>query len=131
MPEKEPKLNKLRKGPRIAAAATLAACMVTMFAVLGGVGSAQSSVSAGEYQYGAKVTICHKGKNTITVGKAAVAAHLRHGDTMGTCGAAKAKKAKNAKAAAAHAKAHAAKAKAAEKSQAPADKPGKGKGRGK
>ena len=124
VPVKGAPLNKLRKGPRIAAAATLAACMVTMFAVLGGVGSAQSSVSAGQYQYGAKVTICHKGKNTITVGKAAVPAHLRHGDTIGTCAAAKAKKAKKAKAAAAHAK-------AAEKSQAPADKPGKGKGRGK
>jgi microcystin-dependent protein len=128
-------LKKLRKGPRIAAAATLAACMVTMFAVLGGVGSAQSSVSAGQYQHGAKVTICHKGKHTITVGKAAVPAHLRHGDTIGSCtsAAAKAKKAKKAKAAAAHAKADAAKSKAAEKSQAPAegDKPGKGKGRGK
>ena len=31
-----------------------------------------------------KVTICHKGK-TITVGAPAVAAHLRHGDTLGEC----------------------------------------------
>jgi hypothetical protein len=31
-----------------------------------------------------KVTICHKGK-TITVGAPAVAAHLRHGDTVGEC----------------------------------------------
>jgi hypothetical protein len=122
-------LKKLQKG-RIAAAATLATCMVTMFAVLGGVGSAQSSVSAGQYQYGAKVTICHKGKNTITVGKAAVAAHMRHGDTIGSCASAAAKS-KAAKAKAAKAKAAAAKSKGAEKSQAPADKPGKGKGRGK
>ena len=112
--------------------------MVTAFAALGGVGSAQPSVSAGQYQYGAKVTICHKGKNTITVGKAAVPAHLRHGDAIGSCAsAAKAKAAKiqaaKAKAAAAKAKAAAAKAKAAEKSQAPAEgeKPGNGKGRGK
>ena len=108
--------------------------MVTLFAALGGVGSAQSSISAGQYQYGAKVTICHKGKHTITVGKAAVPAHLRHGDTMGTCAAAKAK-AKKVKAA--KAKAHAAKEHGAEKSNtpekshAPADKPGKGKGKGK
>ena len=106
--------------------------MVTAFAALGGVGSAQTSVSAGQYQYGAKVTICHKGKNTITVGKAAVPAHLRHGDAIGSCASAAAK-AKAAKVKAAKAKAAAAKAKAAEKSQAPAEgeKPGKGKGRGK
>lgn len=34
-----------------------------------------------------KVTICHKGKNTITVDKSAVPAHLNHGDTMGPCSA--------------------------------------------
>jgi hypothetical protein len=92
--------------------------MVTMFAVLGGVGSAQSSVSAGQYQYGAKVTICHKGKNTITVGKAAVPAHLRHGDAIGSCASVAAKKA---------AKAEAEKSHKAQESQ----KPGNGKGRGK
>ncbi len=32
-----------------------------------------------------KVTLCHKGKNTITVGAPAVDAHLRHGDTPGEC----------------------------------------------
>jgi hypothetical protein len=32
-----------------------------------------------------KVTLCHKGKNTITVGKPAREAHLRHGDTLGPC----------------------------------------------
>ena len=32
-----------------------------------------------------KVTLCHKGKRTITVGKPAVKAHLRHGDTLGPC----------------------------------------------
>jgi hypothetical protein len=34
-----------------------------------------------------KVTLCHKG-HTITVGKPAVPAHLRHGDTLGPCHAA-------------------------------------------
>ena len=33
-----------------------------------------------------KVTLCHKGMNTITVGAPAVAAHERHGDTLGACG---------------------------------------------
>src|SRR5829696_10455891 len=32
-----------------------------------------------------KVTLCHKGMNTITVGAPAVAAHERHGDTLGAC----------------------------------------------
>jgi len=32
-----------------------------------------------------KVTICHKGK-TITISKAALQAHLNHGDTEGACG---------------------------------------------
>jgi len=32
-----------------------------------------------------KVTICHKGKNTLTVAEPAVAAHIAHGDAMGAC----------------------------------------------
>jgi len=32
-----------------------------------------------------KVTLCHKGKKTLTVGAPAKAAHLRHGDTEGQC----------------------------------------------
>lgn len=32
-----------------------------------------------------KVVLCHKGKNTLTVGSAAQAAHLRHGDGVGAC----------------------------------------------
>ena len=48
--------------------------------------------SAAQYQYGpsgkqygkTKVTLCHKGK-TITVGKPAAKAHLRHGDKLGPC----------------------------------------------
>ena len=104
-----------RKPPRIAAAAALVACMVTAFAALGGVGQAQNAISAGQSQYGKKVTICHKGK-TITVSKKALPAHLRHGDTVALCSSAKAKKAKAAKAKAAEhkaAKAKAAKIKAA------------------
>ena len=123
-----------RKSPRVAVAAALATGMLTVFAALGGVGVAQSAVSAVQYQYGKKVTICHKGK-TITVSKNAVPAHVRkHGDTLGPCtsAAAKAKAAKAAKAA----KVKAAKVKAekahAEKPNAQkGEKPGKGKGRGK
>ena len=104
---------------RAAAAAALAASLLVAFAALGGVSAGQSAISADQYQYGKKVTICHKGK-TISVAKAAEPAHMRHGDAAGTCAAAaaKAKKAKAAKAAAAKA--------AAEQKQA--ESKGKGKG---
>jgi hypothetical protein len=32
-----------------------------------------------------KVTLCHKGRNTIEVGEVSLRAHLSHGDTLGTC----------------------------------------------
>lgn len=32
-----------------------------------------------------KVMVCHKGKHEITIGEPAVAAHLNHSDTIGTC----------------------------------------------
>lgn len=42
--------------------------------------------STAQYQYGAKkVTLCHKGKKTLTVGAPAAKAHQRHGDTLGPC----------------------------------------------
>ena len=34
---------------------------------------------------GEKVTICHKGKNTLSVGADAVTAHLAHGDELNAC----------------------------------------------
>ena len=108
---------------RIAAAAALASGLLAAFALLGGAGVAQSAISAVQYQYGKKVTICHKGK-TISVSKAAEPAHVRHGDSVGTCAAAKAKKAKAAKAKAAKAKA------AAPKQDDSAEKPGNGHGKG-
>jgi hypothetical protein len=32
-----------------------------------------------------KAALCHKGNKTLTVGAPALAAHLRHGDTLGAC----------------------------------------------
>ena len=112
---------------RAAIATALAISLLAAFAALGSVGAAQSTISAAQYQYGKKVTICHKGK-TISVGRAAERAHVRHGDSVGTCAAAKAKKAKAAKAAAAKAKAA---AKKQDKSEERGDNPGKGNGKGK
>ena len=123
---------KPKKTPRIAAAAVMVVCMLVAVAALGGVGHAQNVITAAEGAYGKKVTICHKGKKTISIGKSAWPAHQRHGDTLGTCAsaAAKAKKAKAAKAKAEAAKAKAEQKKAEKKQDQAADKPGKGKGKG-
>jgi microcystin-dependent protein len=122
-------LSNSRKTPRLAAAIAVAVCMVMAFAALGGVGLAQTSGGPGGKQYDKKVTICHKGKKTISISKSALPAHQRHGDAVGTCAAvAKAKKAKAAKAA--KAKAAAAKAKA-EKAKAEKAEQSKGGGKGK
>ena len=49
----------------------------------------RSAAGPGYGYPGAKVTLCHQTGSdrnvTITVAQAAVAAHLRHGDTMGAC----------------------------------------------
>jgi hypothetical protein len=59
---------------------------VVALAGLGGAGG----IAVAQYQYGAKVTICHNagphGKQvTITVSQNALPAHLRHGDELGPC----------------------------------------------
>jgi hypothetical protein len=120
---------------RFATAAALVTSLLVAFAALGGVGVAQSAISAVQYQYAQKVSVCHKGKKTISISQNAWPAHQRHGDALGTCAsaAAKAKKAKAAKAA--QAKAEAAKAKAEtaksdKKSDDSAETPGKGHGKG-
>jgi uncharacterized membrane protein YgcG len=70
---------------RVFVAAAVAVVASLAFAALGGIGLAGSAISLAQYQYGKKVTLCHKGKNTITVSAKAVPAHLRHGDKLGPC----------------------------------------------
>ena len=56
------------------------------FALFGAGGSSVFGINVAEAGYGQeKVTICHKGKNTLTVGAPAVKAHTAHGDTIGAC----------------------------------------------
>ncbi len=74
-----------RIASRKAIAAAVAIASVVAFASLGGVGLAKSAIALAQYQYGKKVTICHKGKNTITISLKAWPAHQRHGDTLGPC----------------------------------------------
>ena len=73
-----------RRG-RIAASVAVAAVAVTAFASLGGVGLAQNAIGLHQYQYGKKVTICHKGKKTVRISLHAWLAHKRHGDSIGLC----------------------------------------------
>jgi hypothetical protein len=94
---------------------------VVAFAAIGGTGLAGGLAKPakaqyggpGQYQYNAKVTVCHKDKVTIRISINAWPAHEAHGDAMGSCtAAARAAKAKQAKLKAAKTKA--AKAKPAE-----------------
>jgi uncharacterized membrane protein YgcG len=73
------------RGRRKASAATVAIAAVVAFASLGGIGLAKNAIALAQYQYGKKVTICHKGKNTLTISVKAWPAHQRHGDTLGKC----------------------------------------------
>ena len=109
------KQRRVRRGLRVILAGGVGALA---FAALTSVGAAVSPLgtSAATVQYPEKVTICHKTgskKNpfvTIRVSRNAVKAHLRHGDSVGSCSTArftvchkgKAKKVKGAKATAKH-----------------------------
>ena len=67
--------------------ATIAATVVAVatFASLGGIDLANGVINLAQYQYGKKITICHKNKVTITVSLKAWPAHQRHGDSVGPC----------------------------------------------
>jgi hypothetical protein len=67
---------------RTAMAALLAFSSLGVFAAFGGVGV---GAALAEYEYGKKVTICHKGKNMIVVSGSTLESHLAHGDTLGPC----------------------------------------------
>ncbi len=77
---------------RAGATLAVATAAVVVFGAVGGTGLAgglakpvRAQYGPGQYQYTAKVMICHKGKVTINVGVAAMPAHLRHGDAVGAC----------------------------------------------
>jgi uncharacterized membrane protein YgcG len=122
--------DTLRRPRGIAVAVATTVASLVAFAALGGVGLAQSGMGIAQYQYGKKVTICHKGKVTITVSVSALPAHMAHGDKVGTCAAVEAKK-KAAKAKAEKAKAEAKQNQAAEEAKGNGKGGGGGNGKGK
>ena len=80
-------MSRIPRHARAALATVLTVVLVLAVAALAGAspGKGKPGKPSG-HQYGkTKVTLCHKGKKTITVGKPAAKAHLRHGDTLGRC----------------------------------------------
>lgn len=49
------------------------------------VGSRDGGVVVGIEEIATKVTLCHRGMKTLSIGAGGVPAHLKHGDTLGPC----------------------------------------------
>jgi hypothetical protein len=78
----------MRSRRRAGFSALLVGAVVTgVLLALTGVAGARTADKPGKGKGQTKVALCHKG-HTITVGAPAVRAHLRHGDKLGSCGAA-------------------------------------------
>src|SRR5262245_47263466 len=79
-----------RQHRRTILAGLVSTILVGALAAPGGVGLAKGPIGAAQSQNG-KITICHEGRNTITISANAWPAHQAHGDTLGPCSQAKKK----------------------------------------
>lgn len=71
-----------RKALSVVLAFGLAIAMFGTVLVLSGGAPGVATAAYGPHD---KVTLCHKGKETITVSRNAADAHYAHGDTPGAC----------------------------------------------
>ena len=86
-------MTETRPNPRTTIALALAFYVATMLYVLGGFAGFALPGASAQYGYPGdkKVTICHRppgnpsNAHTISVSENAVAAHMKHGDTIGPC----------------------------------------------
>jgi hypothetical protein len=81
--------QQARKAGAFGLATALLVAGLVALAYAGGIARATSAGPAATAQYGpSRVTICHKAGaryRTITIARSALRAHLRHGDTTGSC----------------------------------------------
>jgi hypothetical protein len=70
---------------RIGSTVAIATLIVVVFVAVAALGAAATGTAGAAATQYKKVTLCHKGEQTITVGATAAEAHRRHGDTPGPC----------------------------------------------
>src|SRR6266542_3454078 len=77
-------VSVMRGARKLVAAVAALVVVAALGALVAYAATGRGNSSAAQYQYGKKVTLCHK-HHTIRVNIHALPAHRRHGDTLGPC----------------------------------------------